>query len=97
MADDILAFPGRLKAGENPRNPHNDSPENRLDQNLMFLDAATACITGDGFETFQNLADDLQHDYLYMLHVLAAGARWAQNEVDEKRWAEREKAKAGAQ
>jgi chorismate synthase len=65
--------------------PHEDDADSRLAIALGHLDAATAMVCGDGFEVFDSLNSDLQHEYLFMLRELARKARFAHNDAGIER------------
>lgn len=65
--------------------PEDNTPGDKVDALICQLDAATAMICGEGFKEFQNMNDDIQENYLWLLHDLAARARFAQQEEIEAR------------
>lgn len=66
--------------------PDSHAPADRLAALVRQLDAATAVVCGEGFASFSSLHEDIQETYLWMLHDLAARARFAQEEETEQRF-----------
>lgn len=58
-----------------------DAPADRLSALILQLDAATAAFCGEGFDTFDNLNEDIKQNYLWMVHDLATRARFAHHEI----------------
>lgn len=55
-----------------------------IDCKTKQADAMMAACTGEGFETFSNLNDDVQHDYLWTLAEMVSAVRRANDEVGRR-------------
>lgn len=48
------------------------------------LDALASSIAGEGFETFKNLVDDLQHNFLWTISEMASDIRKANDMLNDR-------------
>lgn len=76
---------GRLLSQSQPLNM-----QDQLDASLAKAHAMAVSISGERFEGFLNMNDDLKNDYLWALADMIGSAHRAQDAINEHRWGERQ-------
>ncbi len=52
-----------------------DQPEDLLVMKTMHLESLTACLVGDGYESFKQMSGEVQGNVMWLVHDLAFQVR----------------------